>query len=107
MNPLEFDEIVDETLIQIEDVIEDLDAEIDYDTVSGILTLEFLDHSKIIINRQIATLQLWVAAKSGGFHFDYKDNQWLDDRDSKTLQQKLSELVSEQAGKTLIIDLKE
>jgi len=107
LNPLEFDEIVDETLIQIEDVIEDLDAEIDYDTVSGILTLEFLDHSKIIINRQIATLQLWVAAKSGGFHFDYKDNQWLDDRDSKTLQQKLSELVSEQAGKTLIIDLNE
>ena len=105
MNPQEFDQIVDETLIQIEDVIEDLDAEIDYDTVSGILTLEFLDHSRIIINRQIATLQLWVAAKSGGFHFDYKNNQWLDDRDSKTLQQKLSELVSEQAGETLIIQL--
>jgi CyaY protein len=105
LNSTEFNEIIDETLIQIEDAIEDLDSEIDYDTVSGILTLEFSDQSKIIINRQIATLQLWVAAKSGGFHFDYKDNDWLDDRDSTSLQQKLSELISEQAGETLQIQI--
>ena len=105
MNPTEFDEIVDETLIQIEDAIEDLDADIDYDTVSGILTVEFANQSKIIINRQIATLQLWVAAKSGGFHFDYKDNDWFDDRDATILEKKLSELFSDQAEEPLTIAL--
>ncbi len=100
-----FDEIVDETLMQIEDAIENLDMDIDFDTISGILTLEFEDHSKIIINRQLATSQLWVAAKSGGFHFDYIDNQWLDDRDTTNLQQRLSELVSEQSGSKHSIEL--
>jgi len=105
LNPTEFDEIVDVTLIQIEDAIEALDTDIDYDTVSGILTVEFANQSKIIINRQIATLQLWVAAKSGGFHFDYKNNDWFDDRDATMLEKKLSELFSDQAEKPLTIAL--
>ncbi len=105
LNSSEFDQIVDQTLIQIEDAIEDLDTDIDYDTVSGILTLEFADLSKIIINRQIATKQLWVAAKSGGFHFNYTAGLWQDERSAISLQQKLSELISLQAGQTLVVEL--
>jgi CyaY protein len=55
------------TLEQLEEILDECDADIDYDTVSDILTIEFEDDSKIIINYQSANGQLWLAARSGGF----------------------------------------
>jgi len=92
-----FNQIVDDTLYSIEEAIDDTGADIDYDTSAGILTLEFLDQSKIIINRQTAMLQLWVAARSGGFHLDYVDNQWYCNNEKCTLSLLLDRLCSEQA----------
>ena len=60
------------TLEQLEELLDDCDADIDYDTVSDILTIEFADSSKIIINYQSANGQLWLAARSGGFHYDFE-----------------------------------
>ncbi len=105
MNSSEFDDIIDNTLLQIEDAIEDAEVDIDFDTIAGILTLEFSNASKIIINRQIATKQLWLAAKSGGFHFDYVDGLWLDERDQCDLQTRLNHLATEQADETITLSL--
>ena len=83
MNESEFNDVVDDFLIQVEDAIEDAcdetGANIDYETASGILTLTFSNASQIIINRQTPLKQIWVACKQGGFHFDFDDNakQWL------------------------------
>ena len=79
MNESEFDKIADETLIAIEDAIEASGADIDYDSAGGILTLEFANGSQIIINKQAPLCQIWVAARSGGFHFDYDEatGSWM------------------------------
>ncbi len=89
-----------ETLEQLEELLDNCDADIDYDTVSDILTIEFEDCSKIIINYQSANGQLWLAARSGGFHFDYdtETESWKNDRSGVGFFDQLSELVSEQAG---------
>jgi len=77
MNETEFNEIADQTIEDIQDAIDDSGADIDYDEVGGVLTLEFEDGSKIIFSKQGAMNQLWMAARSGGYHFGF-------DQDSET-----------------------
>ena len=101
MTESEFNQLVDTTLVAIENAIEDCDADIDYDTVADILTLEFENGSRIIINRQSAQQQLWLAAKSGGFHFNWHEQHWKDNRDGVELWQRLSHLCSEQANEAV------
>lgn len=101
MNESEFQEIADETIEGIQDAIDDSGADIDYDEIGGVLTLEFEDGSKIIFSKQGAMNQLWMAAKSGGFHFDYneEDEQWIcDSGDNEEMYKMLSRLSTEQAG---------
>jgi CyaY protein len=98
MTPSEFNLLVDATLTKIEQVIEDSGADIDFEMTAGILELEFENGSKIIINRQGASQELWVAAKSGGYHYLWKDNAWRNTRDNSELFASLGQYVSEQAG---------
>jgi CyaY protein len=104
MNESEFNQLAEATMIAIEDAIEESGADIDYDTISDILTLEFENGSQIIINKQGPTRQLWVAARSGGFHFDYDADSatWrLDSNSNEDLFACLERCCSEQAGTTV------
>ncbi len=101
MTSSEFNLLVETTLAQIEQAVETSGADIDFETTAGILELEFDNGSKIIINRQSATQELWVAAKSGGYHYLWKDGAWRNTRDGSELFASLSRYVSEQAGEML------
>lgn len=93
-------------MVAIEEAIDDSGADIDYDTISDILTLEFENGSQIIINKQTPATQLWVAARSGGFHFDYDDNSqsWRLDSDAEQeLFDCLSRYCSEQSGEHVLL----
>ncbi len=101
MNESEFQEIAEQTIEDIQHAIDNSGADIDYDEIGGVLTLEFEDDSKIIFSKQAAMNQLWMAARSGGFHFDYdeKSQQWLcDSGDNEELYTMLSRLATQQAG---------
>ncbi len=106
MTESEFNQLVDDTLIQIEDALDNSDADLDYETASGILTITIeSNNSKIIINRQLPLSQLWVAAKSGGYHFEYNDSTqtWLKDKDKQELFAALSQYCTEQNGDTITL----
>ncbi len=101
MNESEFTALAEQTMMAIEEAVENSGADIDYDTISDILTLEFESGSKIIINKQTPVSQLWVAARSGGFHFDYdaESASWrLDSDHSQELFVCLSKYCTQQAG---------
>ena len=104
MNESEFSQRAEQTMTAIEEAIDARGAEIDYDTVSDILTLEFENGSQIIINKQTPAKQIWVAARSGGFHFDFNpdsQNWCLDSDSSQELFACLSRYCSEQAGEQI------
>ena len=106
MNESEFQEIAEQTIEDIQDAIDNSGADIDYDEIGGVLTLEFEDNSKIIFSKQGAMNQLWMAAKSGGFHFDYSEEteQWLcDSGDNEEMYKMLSRLSSQQAAEAVIL----
>ena len=98
MSDNDFSTRYEETLLAIEDAIEESGEDIDYETVNDILTLTCPDGSAIIVTKQSATSQLWLAAKSGGFHFDLEDGEWICDSDGETLRGKLAAICRQQAG---------
>lgn len=75
---------------------------IDIDThrTGGLLELAFPNGSKIVINTQPPLQEIWLAARSGGFHFRFVDGQWLE-RERQEFFALLSRVASEQAGKPL------
>ena len=96
---------VDEVLAAIENALEAVDTEIDSDINGGILTLEFSDGSKVIVNRQSPLREIWVAAKSGGFHFRFDGAVWRDTRSSEALDALLTRVIAEQSGGVMPITL--
>jgi CyaY protein len=104
LNESEFNQLAEETLIAIEEAVEDSEADIDFDTAGDILTLEFANSSQIIINKQTPLSQVWVAARSGGFHFNYDAVRqcWcLDSNPDAELFAELSRYCTEQAGEAV------
>ena len=70
MTPSEFDSLADAMLERIARAVEESGADCDCEPKgSGVLELEFADGSRIVVNRHSAARQIWVAARSGGYHF--------------------------------------
>lgn len=101
MTESEFTACYESTLTAIETALDNMDNEVDFDSElqESILTIEFSDHSKVIISRQLPVSQLWVAAKSGGFHFNYMVDKacWQDEKTGEELFTLLSRVCTEQA----------
>lgn len=104
MNDSEFNTLADTALKQIETGLEVSGADLDFAMVSaGVFEIEFANGSKIIVNRHGAAKEMWVAARSGGFHFRWDGKVWRDTRDNAELMAALSALVSAQAGEPIIL----
>lgn len=99
MNDNEFISLADQALARIELALEASGAEVDCATTgSGVLELEFEDGGKIVVNRHAVAQEVWVAARSGGFHFRWDGTSWRDTKGGRELMSLLSDLVSAQAG---------
>lgn len=73
-------------------------VDIDTQRTGGLLEMSLPGGSKIILNTQPPLHELWMAARSGGFHFKWNDGRWLDTRDGREFFAALSACTSEQAG---------
>ncbi len=99
MEESEFNALAEKTLAAIEAGLENSGADVDFELgAGGVLEVEFADGSKMIINRHGAAREIWVAARSGGFHFRPDNGCWIDTRDGAELFAKLERLLAEQAG---------
>jgi CyaY protein len=99
MNDAEFDRLAGAALHEIERRLEACEADLDFELKEGgVLELEFADGSKVIVNRHGAAREIWVAARSGGFHFRWDGAAWRDTRDGSELFAALARVASEQAG---------
>ncbi len=79
---------------------EDL-ADIDSQRVGGMVTLTFANQSQIVINLQKPLHEVWLAAKSGGYHYKFDGAAWIDTKGQGEFFASLTRLASEQAGCSL------
>jgi len=103
MNETDFHRAVDAVLARVERAAERTES-LDVDLESGILTLECADGTRIIVNRQTPNREIWVAARSGGFHFRFVDGEWRDTRSGEELFASLAAIVASQAGEKLAFE---
>ncbi len=85
----------------LQDDVVDIDAM----RTGGLLELGFPNGSKIVINTQPPLKELWMAARSGGFHYKFVRGAWADTRDGRDFFEALSACASEQAGQPLSFTL--
>ncbi len=70
----------------------------------NVLEIEFIDNgTKIIVNSQAPMREMWVAARSGGFHYKRVGDEWINTRDGSELFAALSSMASEQAGVPVVL----
>ncbi|MDO9399989.1 MAG: iron donor protein CyaY [Polaromonas sp.] len=81
---------------------DETDTDVDNQRTGGMITLTFANRSQIIINLQKPLHEIWVAARAGGFHYEFVEGQWRDTKDASELFAGLSRYASEQAGQPLV-----
>lgn len=102
MDESEFIRRAEQTLQEIDRRIEasGIDADCEFKG-TGVLQIEFGDGSRIIVNSQAAAREIWVASKSGGYHFRSDGARWVNTRDGGELFAAVSAYVSQQSGETV------
>jgi CyaY protein len=104
MTPSEFESLADAMLEKIALAVEESGADCDCEPkASGVLELEFADGTRIVVNRHSAAQEIWVAARSGGYHFRFDGSKWVDTRDKRELLAALSELIAGQSGGAVVL----
>jgi len=104
MAQADFEVLAEAALEQIRQALEasGIDADIEA-KADGVIELTFEDGSRMVINRHRAAREIWVAARSGGFHFRWDGAAWRDTRDGAELFAALSKLVSAQGGEPVLL----
>ncbi|UQV45965.1 iron donor protein CyaY [Janthinobacterium lividum] len=108
MSESEFLALAEATLTQIEAALDRLNDEdvldVECSRSGNVLEIEFIDNgTKIIVNSQAPMREMWVAARSGGFHYKRVGNEWINMRDGSELFAALSGMASEQAGAPVVL----
>lgn len=103
MTETEFLDLAETCLKQVEEMFEQAFEDDLYDVEcarsGNVLTIEFVQNgSKMIVNSQAPMQEMWLAARSGGFHYKYDGQYWLNTRDGSELFATLSRLALEQGA---------
>jgi len=72
--------------------------ELEVESVPGRVDVEFEDGTKLILSRQSATGQIWLAEPQGGWRFDLRDGRWICDKRGVDLVAELERLLSGRLG---------
>ena len=100
MTESEFSEAIDALFAELELALDQIDADLDYETTGGVLTVEFENESKLVFSRQPANRQLWLATRAGGFHFAWNEEagDWCNTRDGQLFRPFVVEQMQVQGG---------
>jgi CyaY protein len=99
MDDKQFERLAFDELERIEEALGALDG-VDVDLADGILTLEFDEGPKVVVNSHSAARQIWVAANLAAAHFspDAKTGRWFDSKTGEELWDRLRAILTERLG---------
>ena len=109
MNDTEFLALATRVLDSIESQADDWSSadDVDIEVVrnGNVLNIVFEDGTTIVVNSQAAMHELWLAARTGGYHYRYDGQTWNDTRGGPPMHEALSQVCSQAAGKPLTVQL--
>ena len=92
MNENEYLQQCDALFAQIENLLDETGA--DFDINGGVIEVTLENGGVLIINRQPAAKEVWLAAPNGGHHFRWDDNAWRHTRQDGELMAMLKSLLA-------------
>ncbi len=106
MTDLEFLDTAEKLLLAVERscdrINETTDADVDSQRSGGMVTLTFPNRSQIIVNLQKPLHEVWMAARSGGYHYRFDGKAWQDTKGAGEFFARLSADASQQSGLPLV-----
>ena len=81
---------------------EETDADIDNQRIGGMITLVFSNGTQIVVNLQKPLHEIWLASRSGGYHYRFDGGRWHDTKGQGEFFANLSSDASAQAGRELV-----
>lgn len=109
MTDIEFLDHAEKLLLTVEEssdrISETTDADIDSQRVGGMVTLTFANGSQIVVNLQKPLQEVWLAARSGGYHYRFDGSAWQDTKGAGEFFTQLNADASIQAGAPLRFDV--
>jgi CyaY protein len=96
----EFERVADEALRALDGALTDLDG-LEASLQMGILTLEFTDGTKYVVNSHRAARQIWMAAEHNAWHFDFRpeSKRWVATKSGDELWAALAAVTSRKVGR--------
>ncbi len=105
MTDLEFLDRAERLLLALEQgcdrINDETDCDLDSQRTGGMVTITFANGSQIIVNLQRPLHEVWMAARSGGYHYRFDGSQWRDTKTGDEFFAELSGAASAQAGQPL------
>jgi CyaY protein len=95
--------ILDHLESQADDWMSLHDVDIEAERNGNVLTLIFNNSIHVVINSQAPMKEMWVAARSGGFHYRFDGEHWVDTRGGPDMNEALSQICSEASGIPLTV----
>jgi CyaY protein len=102
MNRQEFFKLADPCLERVAKWLEAFDPdEVDFAPADGVVTIEFADGTRYVLNRQTAADQMWFAAGARAWHYNWDPARgaWIDDKEGHELFARIAEVVSQKLGR--------
>ena len=78
------------------------DVDIDNQRVGGMITITFRNGSQLIVNLQKPLQEIWLAARSGGYHYRHDGRDWVDTKTGEEFFGNLSREATAQSGQPLV-----
>lgn len=105
MTDLEFLDYAEKLLLAVEEscdrINETTDADLDAQRVGGMVTITFGNGSQIVINQQKPLHEIWLAAKTGGYHYRFDGQAWQDTKGGSEFFVELNRNAQLQSGMPL------
>jgi CyaY protein len=92
------DQVLQSITTALDAAIDEGDADLDWALNDGVLTVDCGAQGKLIVNRHLPNREIWIAARSGGFHFHPDAGMWRDTRSGEELATALARLLLQQAS---------
>lgn len=104
MNESEFNKLAQAALDAVIKAIDGCELDCDVEQKGdGVLDITLENGTRVIVNRHSAAREIWVAAKSGGYHFRHDGSNWINTRDGSELFALISDCLSEQSGHRIVL----
>ncbi len=98
-----FESAADRTLQDLRRSLDALALDAEVELSMGILSIEFPDGAKYVVNSHRAAKQIWMAAERNAWHFDLQGDRWIATKSGEELRVALSGAIGRKLDTTVAL----